>query len=681
MGLMYPGVLWGLFVLVVPVLIHLLRLRRYRVIFFSDTERLIQAKQETQRRSKLKHLILLLLRMMALSAIVLAFARPYLADQAMQFTSQAKNQLIFLYIDNSLSMSATVGYHSKLDEARDKAIQIIQAFGQTYQYIILTNVASPSDFLPVNSSQALQKIYDIQIVPYQRSLVQILDLVPEILKHTYTEKALLFVISDFQKHFFRGLDVSRQNSVYITFVPVVFQEFMNVSVDTVIAETPYILPGKEVAMKVVVKNHGTEDQEGLPVELYIDGVRKSFAVLTVHAGQTADAELRFMVHQNGPIEGKIVCQDQSLTFDDTLYFSFMSQESIVVGVVHDRNQALRSFRAILSDEPAIQFYEKNINQLQQKDLNHTRLLVLDAPSKINTLHIDLLKRYVEEGGQLVLIPPEPEVLSDVNNLLAILGVGRYGEQVQATLLISGIVSEHPVFSGVFESLPQDKEVPVVQKYYTFVSSGRYQREILKLQNGEPFLFEIRSGKGKVYVFTSCFKSDWTDFHIHSLFVPVMLQIAFLSATSYTALYYLSDDRPISFILDEIDKEHRYRLIRHNGAFQAIIPFRFDGKLAYFYLHPAVQKSGNYRIMQGEKVVGVVGVNYPREESSLDFLGEQELDSLLQRHQHLSGQLLNDETRIDQYVSGMMQGKQLWRWFVILAICCLLSEVMILRFWR
>lgn len=681
MGFLYPVVLWGLIALIIPILIHLFRLRKYRLIYFSDIERLIQAKQEIRQRSQLKHLLLLFLRLLTLTALIFAFARPYVSKETLYTTIQGQKHIVILYVDNSLSMSATLGYHSKLAEAKNKALEIIRAFGQAHQYVVLTNQKSPSDFFPLHYSLAQQKIAEIQVVSYQQNFSEIIDNAIDILQYTQSKKGIIFFISDFQRDIFRKTVNYDTLPFYLTFVPIVFPDFSNIWIDTLFIESPYFIPNTEVSMRVRIKNNGPTAHENIPIELQIDEQRKSFLVISARSNEIVETTLNFVSSKSEIIEGKIICNDQVLTFDDTIYFSLMGKEKIVVGVFHTKNQALKSLKAVWADEPIFDYFEKSIDHLQQSDLNRCNLVVLDAPEKINATQIELLQQYVEKGGHLAIIPPQPESLDATNDLLVKLGLGSYGEENQVKLLINNIVKEHYLFLGVFESLPQDADAPVVYKYYNFRSAGIFQRPILNLQNGDPFLIELRKDKGKIYVFTTSFTSQATDFHIHSLFVPVFSQMAFLSRTTHNPVYFINDERPISFVLTNIDKENRYYLTNYNKHFKALLPAKYDGNNIYFFLNRIVTSPGNYRISANNSTIGAIGVNYPRTESSLNFIKEHELDSLLKTIKLPHKQLLTDNISVNEYVASMLQGKQLWKWLVLIALLSLIIEMIILRFWK
>ena len=55
-----------------------------------------EVKEDNRKRSKLKNILILISRILAISFLILAFAKPYIPS-----TNQQKTNNIFLYIDNS----------------------------------------------------------------------------------------------------------------------------------------------------------------------------------------------------------------------------------------------------------------------------------------------------------------------------------------------------------------------------------------------------------------------------------------------------------------------------------------------------------------------------------------------------------------------------------------------------
>jgi Aerotolerance regulator N-terminal len=104
---------------VVPLLLHLMRRRTGVRIEFPAARYLVRAEQEHSRQLKLRHLLLMLLRVLAIACIALAAARP--VSRLIPQSGTHAPAAIAIVLDNSLSTSAIVGGRSVLDGLKDAA--------------------------------------------------------------------------------------------------------------------------------------------------------------------------------------------------------------------------------------------------------------------------------------------------------------------------------------------------------------------------------------------------------------------------------------------------------------------------------------------------------------------------------------------------------------------------------
>src|SRR5690606_14379538 len=98
----HPELLYGLFLLVIPVLVHLFQLRRFRREQFTNVKFLKKAVLQTRKSSRIKKWLVLLLRLLLFASLIIAFAQPYIP-----FSETALNvKETVIYLDNSYSMQA-----------------------------------------------------------------------------------------------------------------------------------------------------------------------------------------------------------------------------------------------------------------------------------------------------------------------------------------------------------------------------------------------------------------------------------------------------------------------------------------------------------------------------------------------------------------------------------------------
>src|SRR3954466_8318477 len=90
MHFIYPGFLFALFTLSIPVIVHLFNFRRFKKIYFTNVRFLREIKQDTQSKSRLRHLLILISRILAVTFLVLAFAQPYIPVSSKQIETGRK---------------------------------------------------------------------------------------------------------------------------------------------------------------------------------------------------------------------------------------------------------------------------------------------------------------------------------------------------------------------------------------------------------------------------------------------------------------------------------------------------------------------------------------------------------------------------------------------------------------
>ena len=112
-----PQLLYALFAIAIPIIIHLFNFRKFEPIYFSSIRFLKDIKEQNQKKSKLKNILILLSRILAIVFLVLAFSKPYIPSENKQ-----KTKNVFLYVDNSQSMDINFGEGNLLNIAKKKAI-------------------------------------------------------------------------------------------------------------------------------------------------------------------------------------------------------------------------------------------------------------------------------------------------------------------------------------------------------------------------------------------------------------------------------------------------------------------------------------------------------------------------------------------------------------------------------
>src|SRR5690606_14101822 len=121
MNLLYQQFLYGLIAIAIPIIVHLFNFRRTRKVYFSNNRFLQDIKESNSSRLRLKHLLVLLCRILFIAFLVLAFAQPYISSD----NTLIPGDHVKIYVDNSFSMSnQTEDVVPALDQALVFAEQI-----------------------------------------------------------------------------------------------------------------------------------------------------------------------------------------------------------------------------------------------------------------------------------------------------------------------------------------------------------------------------------------------------------------------------------------------------------------------------------------------------------------------------------------------------------------------------
>jgi hypothetical protein len=139
-----PLLLWGLAAASVPIVIHLLNRRRFRVQRWAAMEWLLAAARKNQKRLRMENLLLLLLRTCAVLFLALALARPTFSGTSLTLDKQASH--LYLLLDNSASTGARTGTGTVFESAAGAATSLLAEIGaEDPVTLVLTNDDSTAD--------------------------------------------------------------------------------------------------------------------------------------------------------------------------------------------------------------------------------------------------------------------------------------------------------------------------------------------------------------------------------------------------------------------------------------------------------------------------------------------------------------------------------------------------------
>ena len=213
MNFLYPQFLWALLAIAIPIIIHLFNFKRFKKVYFSDLKLLKEVEMETSKKSNLKHLLILLARILAIAALVFAFAQPYFTKNN-KGTAQGE-KLVSIYLDNSFSMNNVAQEFTLLDKAKEQAENIAGLYKQSDKFQLITNDFESKHQRFVTRQEFVDLVQEVTTSAVTRKLSQVEQKQLDFLNKEGGQNKLGYYISDFQKTT-TNLDELKQDSTLTT---------------------------------------------------------------------------------------------------------------------------------------------------------------------------------------------------------------------------------------------------------------------------------------------------------------------------------------------------------------------------------------------------------------------------------------------------------------------------------
>ena len=157
MTFLNPFVLFGLAAAAIPLVLHLLNIRKLRTIEFSTLTFLKELQKSKMRRVKIRQLLLLILRTLIVVFIVIAFSRPALKGTLASLGTHAKTTAVII-LDDTRSMSLRNERGSFLKQAQSSALSLTDMLkeGDDALFIRLSDLPRATIGEPTHDVQQLR---------------------------------------------------------------------------------------------------------------------------------------------------------------------------------------------------------------------------------------------------------------------------------------------------------------------------------------------------------------------------------------------------------------------------------------------------------------------------------------------------------------------------------------------
>jgi hypothetical protein len=625
-----PNLLYALFFLAVPIIIHLFQLRRFRKVEFTNVAFLKPLKVQTRKSQLIKRWLTLLTRLLIIACLVLAFAQPYLPAEDYEATE--KQTLI--YLDNSYSMQA-VGengplFYAAVNELLDNLPpdKSFTLFTNNNMYLETTRKAI--------SNELLKSGYSSNSLTY-----------PEIklkAESTFKDSKLireLILISDFQK--FENVNLPEfYDSFEVKMVKITPESSQNVSIDSVYMSST----DSKKRLGVTLSANYTSD---LPVTLTLKNKNLLISKTAVTL-ENKRAVAYFDLPEMDELNGMLSIEDQSLEFDNDFYLSFNQSKKIKILAINDADD---SFLKKVYVDDLFELISNDFNQTNYNSIKDQNLIVLNELKNIPPALALELNALTKNGGKIAVIPNK-----DSGNYNAVLNTQSF-EMMDKPKKVTSINYDHPLFKNVFNKKVTNFQYPSVE----FATAPYYATyPILTFEDGSSFIYENDSR----FVFTAPINQEISNFQNSPIIVPIFYNMAINSLPLPRLYNYYDSSQEIAIpVVAQGDKVLK---LSNNGI--EIIPLqRAYDSYTTIQTGSEINLPGNYEVLSDNETVGTLSFNDKRDENKLEYYTIDELgDTAFTTVSNLFDQLAEDE-----------KINTLWKLFLIGALFFLLCEMLILKF--
>lgn len=472
------------------------------------------------------------------------------------------------------------------------------------------------------------------------------------------------IISDFQKSIWGNLEPILQDTAhsyffhYLTSSPVT-----NVYADTVYLEKALGLIGGNT---IIIRLHSDDPEAKVLVRLEREGTQLLSKSIQFEANQ---AEIRIPVAIPGELFGTYILalNDQPISFDNEFYFNIPRPSTPQVALLVDEGgrSTLDYWQKVFANETYFSASTQDLDNPDYDRVSQADILVLISPKKIPQWLTSNKSNY---GA--ILVAPDRD--TDLLSLSGFVGTAIQREAGQSSAVSSDALNSS-LFSGVLARSNRDVSLP---KATPSLRPSGYYETILKLQSTRPWLTKT----GNTYTFMSPVSDDYTDLHKHSLFLPLIYQIA--RQGSQTALYHRLED-PVATMgagnLKQLQTGEQIIKLRSNET-ELIVDYRVQGNQLVINMPPELTVPGIYEILSADETIAKLAFNYTKQESMVEQLSKRELAKAISGYDHIKLEVINDVSA-SQYSKEAREATPIWKYALALALVFLIIESLILRFSR
>lgn len=710
-----PLFLWGLPVVSIPILIHLLSRRRPITSQFSSVKFIQLASTTVVRRFKLKQLILLILRSLILLLLTLLFARPVVRRMPLFAQAEGVSRSSVILIDNSYSMGYVEEGESRFALAKKVARRILKMTkrGDRAALFLISDEVKPLVSYLTDDKQILWERLEKGTLSFRpTNLLPGVSQAYKILQESGSPNREIILITDLGINGWQGIDGKsiKEFDPEVKFIIIDLNRELlsNVAVSKVDCRRLTMGETSQIATKI--RNYSKEKISRLFVSVYLEpqgkfqiaretGKKVGQGFIDLKGGREVNKDFFYNFPQEGTYLGKVEIQEDSLPSDDRFYFKAEALEKIKVLLI-DGHPGISSFSSetfylTLSLSPTTSEVSTVQSPLAvkvvtpdgfpQEKLDDFSVIFLANVGKVTSSLRERLTNFVREGGGVVFSLGDNVNAQEYNlnfdnllpaELVEVKGKSKGEREFKA---IDFQDFAHPIL----QVFAQGKEGDLTRtRFYQYFATQvkPSAKVVLGLADGLPLLIEGElpyPGAGKVLLFTSTLDRDWNNLPTKPVFLPLIQQMV-----RYLALSTLREEpwgtflvgEEISYGLGPGELPPSVEIIGPQGKKFSVIPVQkrdFSGIEFGPVEIPGIYQLSYIADGRWNNKYLPVNLNIESNESDLTKMGDREIRKLFLA---TPIKIIDDLTDLEKEILQLLYGKEISKNLIFLLVGFLFLEV-------
>ena len=671
MDFLFPKFLWALAALLIPIIVHLFHFRRFKKVKFTNVKLLEEVMQQTSTHKRIKHWLILLSRLMALAALIIAFAQPFIKKND-QIRTGKKSVSVFL--DNSYSMQGHQEGVSLFEQARAKAHSLVAAFDESDVFQIITNDFSYKEKNWMSKTDALEYLDQIDLSSSSVTFDRIVSQINYLQMTSGQSHKLSYWFSDFQKsQFGHATPIDSSIEVYVHLLQ--RTQDQNISLDSAWFVNPTAVLHQDNQLVVSITNHSLVNELETKLSYTQHGRRQAMGTLSIQASSTITDTSAIRLDEPGWQEITLHISDDPVHFDDQYHIAFDVLESLKILSIKNELRDF-SFAKAFESLSYARFDEVAIRKLNYSRLKDYNLIILQEVDEISSGLRNSLIEAVANGQNVLVIPSATADIEQYNQLLSTLGVSTLQQFVQQELSIHQINQKSDLFKKVYDFNKRLIDYPTTLGHYrTRLQTSHQAESLIRYRDGSHFLVRFPYKAGNLFLQTAPIHLKWSNFiNYVDLWLPMLYNMALAS----------NHQEPLAFVIGQAqnfdvtnpsDISQTYKV---TGEHAFIPEQRSIVNGTRIQLHDQVKDAGFYQLRHGDRFVRSLAFNYNRTESVPTHLVENEIQAAWPTTQFIKS---DTDIAMAEMIKTQNQGIPLWKYGLYLALLFLLTESLLIRYMK